>query len=158
MQKQSPLITNKITKIEGPFENLGFKRKTVQKFRTIKRTETLFSTFQTVPMEHKVSKRINWTRVLYTVKIKRKKLGENWKSDQNRWNFAKPELRQPSLDTLNLYVISAGRDMVIDTDKSTTCRNKFGAPPLQRKKQKMKVLRKTCVSPNNQLNDWDQKF
>ena len=41
---------------------------------------------------------------------------------------------------LNFYVVSAGRDMVNDTDRSTTCRSKSRAPPLQRKVQKMNVL------------------
>ena len=59
---------------------------------------------------------------------------------------------------LNFYVVSAGRDMVNDTDSSTTCRSKFWAPPLQRKMQKMKVLSKTWVSPNNRLNISDQKL
>ena len=59
---------------------------------------------------------------------------------------------------LNFYVVSAGRDMVNDTDRSTTCRSKFRAPPLQRKIQKMNVLPKTWVSPNNRLNILDQKL
>ena len=50
---------------------------------------------------------------------------------------------------LEFYVISAGRDMVSDTDRSTMCRSRSRAPPLQRKIQKMKVLPKTLVSPNN---------
>ena len=49
------------------------------------------------------------------------------------------------------YVVSAGRDMVNDTDRSTTCRSRSRAPPLQRKIQKMKVLPKALVSPNNRL-------
>ena len=59
---------------------------------------------------------------------------------------------------LNFYVIPAGRDMVNDTDRSTTCRSKSRAPPLQRKIQKMKVLPKTWVSPNNRLIISDQKI
>ena len=59
---------------------------------------------------------------------------------------------------LNFYVVSAAPDMVNDTDKSTTCRSKFRAPPLQRKIQKMKVFPKTWVSPNNRLNFSDQKL
>ena len=59
---------------------------------------------------------------------------------------------------LNFYVISAGRDMVSDTDRSTTCRSRSRAPPLQRKIQKMKVLPKTWVSPNNRLIIPDQKL
>ena len=52
---------------------------------------------------------------------------------------------------LNFFVVSVGRDMVNDTYRSTTPRNKSRAPPLQRKIQTMKVLPKTCVSPNNRL-------
>ena len=59
---------------------------------------------------------------------------------------------------LNFYVVSAGRDLVNDTDRSTTCRSKSRAPPLQRKMQKMKVLPKTWVSPNNRLIISDQKL
>ena len=54
---------------------------------------------------------------------------------------------------LNFYAVSDGSDMVNDTDRSTTCRYKFRAPPLQRK-----VLPKTRVSPNNRLNNSDQKL
>ena len=59
---------------------------------------------------------------------------------------------------LNFYVVSAGPNMVNDTDRSTTCRRKFRAPPLQKKLQKMKVLPKTWVSPINRLNNSDQKL
>ena len=59
---------------------------------------------------------------------------------------------------LNFYVVSAGRDMVNDTDRSTTLRSKSRATPLQRKLQKMKVLPKTWVSPNNRLIISDQKL
>ena len=58
----------------------------------------------------------------------------------------------------NFYVVSAGADMVNDTDRSTTCRSIFKAAPLQRKVQEMKVLPKTWVSPNNRLNNSDQKL
>ena len=59
---------------------------------------------------------------------------------------------------LNFYVVSAGRDMVNDTHRSTTPRSKSRAPPLQRKVQKMKVFPKTWVSPNNRLIISDQKL
>ena len=59
---------------------------------------------------------------------------------------------------LNFYVVSASRDMVNDTDRSSTCESKSRAPPLQRKIQKLKVLSKTWVSPNNRLNYSDQKL
>ena len=48
--------------------------------------------------------------------------------------------------------------MVNDTYRSTTPRSKSRAPPLQRKIQKMKVLPKTWVSPNNRLIVSDQKL
>ena len=60
-QMQSPMLTNKSIKNEGPFEKMGFNGKTVWRFMTIKRTETLFSTFQKNPVEHKDPKSINWT-------------------------------------------------------------------------------------------------
>ena len=37
---------------------------------------------------------------------------------------------------LKFYVVSAGRDIVNDTDRSTMCRSRSRAPPLQRKIQK----------------------
>ena len=59
---------------------------------------------------------------------------------------------------LNVYVVSTGHDMVNDTDISTTCRSKKEAPPIKRKLQKMKFLRKTWVGPNNHLMIPDQKL
>ena len=58
----------------------------------------------------------------------------------------------------NFYVVSAGHDMVTDAGRATTCRSIFIAPPLHRKVQKTKVLPKTWVSPNNRLNNSDQKL
>ena len=58
----------------------------------------------------------------------------------------------------NLYVVSADRDMVNYTYKSTTPQSKSRAPPLQRKIQKLKVLPKTWVSPNNRFINSDQKL
>ena len=58
----------------------------------------------------------------------------------------------------NFYVDLAGYDMANDTDRSTTCRSRSRAPALQRKMQKMKVLPKTWVSPDNRLILSDQKF
>ena len=69
-----------------------------------------------------------------------------------RLEFCKTRIKHSSLEMLKFYVVSAGRDMVNDTDRSTTCRSKSRAPPLQRKIQKMKVLSKTWVSLNNRLN------
>ena len=59
---------------------------------------------------------------------------------------------------LNVFVVSAGRDMVNNTDRYTTCRSKSRAPPLQRKVTKIKVLPETWVSPNNRLIISDQKL
>ena len=47
-QIESPMITINSIKNEGPFENIGFNWKTVWRFRAIKRTETLFATFQKI--------------------------------------------------------------------------------------------------------------
>ena len=58
---------------------------------------------------------------------------------------------------LNFYVVSAGRDMVDDTNKFPTCRSKSRAPLLQ-KNTKKKVVPKTWVSSNNRLNSSDQKL
>ena len=56
---------------------------------------------------------------------------------------------------LNFYTISTNCDMVNDTLKSSTCRSKFRAPPLQ---GKMKVLPKTKLSPENRLIISDKKL
>ena len=58
----------------------------------------------------------------------------------------------------SFYVVSVIRDLVNDTDRSTTFRSKFGAHPLQSKIQKLKVLPKTGVSPKTSLNLSDQKL
>ena len=94
---QNPMITNRITINEGAFEDMGFKRKTVWRFRTIKWTETIVSTFQNIPVEHKDPKRINWTWPSKRIRIKLNKTWRKGKSDQNRRNFAKLELRSQGL-------------------------------------------------------------
>ena len=58
----------------------------------------------------------------------------------------------------NFYVVLAGHDKVTDAGRAATCRGNFKTPPLQRKIQKMKVLPKTWVSPNNRLIISDQKL
>ena len=58
----------------------------------------------------------------------------------------------------NFYVVSAGHDIVTDAGRATTCRRKFKAPWLPTEVQKMKDLSKTWVSPNNRLNNSDQKL
>ena len=57
---ETPCLQKSI-EIEEPSENMGFNGKTVWKFRTIKRTETLLSTFYKNPVEHKDPKSIHWT-------------------------------------------------------------------------------------------------
>ena len=42
-------LKTKSTKNEGPSENMGFNGKTVWRFQTEKRTETMISTFQKKP-------------------------------------------------------------------------------------------------------------
>ena len=61
---------------------------------------------------------------------------------------------------LNFYVVSVSCEMVNDTDRSSTCRTKFRATPLERKIQKMKVqvIPKTWVSPINRLIISHQKL
>ena len=47
-------LQTKSTKNEGPSENMGFNGKPVWRFQTVKRTETIFLTFQKKnPMENK---------------------------------------------------------------------------------------------------------
>ena len=54
-------IPTKCLENEGIFENMGFNGKTVWRFRTIKRTEPLYWTFQKNTAQHKELNRINWT-------------------------------------------------------------------------------------------------
>ena len=72
--------------------------------------------------------------------------------------LCKTGIKKSSLDVLNFYVVSAGRDMGNDTDRSTMFQSKFRITPLQRKIQKKKVLPKTWDSPNKRLNISDQKL
>ena len=58
----------------------------------------------------------------------------------------------------NFCEVFAGRAMVTDAGSAYTCRRKFKAPWIQTKVQKMQVLPKTWVSPNNRLNISDQKL
>ena len=57
---KAPSLQTKNTKNEGPPENMGFKGKTVWRFQTKKRTETLFSTFQKNPVGHQDPTAVNW--------------------------------------------------------------------------------------------------
>ena len=137
---------------------MGFKRKIVWKFRTIKRAKTIFSTFQTISLEHKHPKRINWIWPSWTIRIKLNETRRKREIRSKPLELCKTRIKKSSLDMLNFYVISAGYDMVNDSDRSTTCRSTFVAPRLQRKIQKMKVLLKTRVSPYNCLNISDRKL
>ena len=58
----------------------------------------------------------------------------------------------------NFYVVSVAPDMVNDTDRSTTCWSKFKAPHYKEKYNKWRSFLKTWVSPNNRLNNSDQKL
>ena len=59
---------------------------------------------------------------------------------------------------LKFHIVSAGRDMINDTDSSTTGRSKLKAQPIKTNLQNMKFLPKTWVAPNNRLWIADQKF
>ena len=80
------------------------------------------------------------------------------KSDQNRWNFAQPELRIQVLTCSNFM----WSQLVVTWSMTLT-----GLPRVEanhelhhykEKFKKMKVLSKTWVSPNNRLNISDQKL
>ena len=47
-------------------------------------------------------------------------------------DYCKTRFKKSSLDMLKFYVVSGGRDKVKVTDRSTTHRSIFRAPPLQR--------------------------
>ena len=73
------------------------------------------------------------------------------------WELRKTRTKKSKSDILNCYVVSANRDMMDDTDKSTTCKSKFRGPPIQKIQKKKEVLPETWASPNNRLNISDQK-
>ena len=54
--------------------------------------------------------------------------------------FCKTRLRKSGHYIFNVFVCSAGQDMVTDTGKNGNCRCKFKAPHLQEKIQKLKCL------------------
>ena len=72
--------------------------------------------------------------------------------------LCKTKIKNSSNDLLKFYVVSAGRDMVNDTDRSITPRSKSKTPPLQRKIQKNEGPSENMVSPNKRLIIPDQKF
>ena len=72
--------------------------------------------------------------------------------------LCKTRIKSSSLDMLNFYVISVGRDMVDDTDKSATPPSKSELHHYKEKLKKLKGLPKIWVSPNNCLIFSDRKL
>ena len=71
--------------------------------------------------------------------------------------LCKTRAKKSCPDMFNFYVVSAGHDIVTDTDRATTWRCKFKAPRLQTKVQKMKDLPKTWVLRGKQFEDFRRK-
>ena len=61
-QIQSPKITNKSTKNEGPSENMSFNGETVWKFQTKKKEQEYYSPSFKKPAEHEAPESVNWTK------------------------------------------------------------------------------------------------
>ena len=118
---QSPIITKKGTKIEGPSENMGFNGKTVWRFQTKKRTKTLIPNFQKTPVGHQDPKAINWISPLYTVRITQRK---TWKKAfiSKLLELCKTRAKKLSPDMFNFYVVLGGHNKTSDTCRVTTCR------------------------------------
>ena len=154
---KAPSLQTNCTKKEGPPENMGFRGKQCEDFRRKKRTETLFSTYQKKPVEHKDSERLNWTRPSWKV---RSKLNKTWKKAfrSKLLELCKTRAKKSSPDMFNIYVVLAGHDMVTDASMSTTCRRNFKAPKKQTKlTKKMKDLRKKWVSTSKPFEDFRRK-
>ena len=88
----------------------------------------------------------------------------NWRNltkNETSWKpleLCETRIKKERLDVLKYNVVFGVRDLVNDTDRSTTCRSSFRASPLQRRIQKIKVLSKTRVSPDNCLKISDKKL
>ena len=104
--------------------------KPFEDFRRKKRTKTLFSTFQKQPS----GKQGPWARQLNKALVK-SKLNKNRKKafSSKLLYLCKTRTKKSSPDMFNCYVVLAGRDMVIDASRSSTCRRKIKAPSLQTK-------------------------
>ena len=89
---------------------------------------------------------------LVNTKNKTKQILKEKETRSKPLELCKTKIKKSSLDMINFYVVSTDPDMVNDTDRSTKCRSNFRATPLQRKREKMKVLPKTWIPPINRLN------
>ena len=137
--KSKPHHYKQSTKNETPPGNIGVKGKPVCLFQTKKRAETLFSTFQKNPLEHKGHGSVNWTRPSLTGGIK---LNKTWKignSYQKRLEICKNRAKS-SPDIFQILVVLAGHDIITDNGRGTTCRCKLRALSLQTKRTKNEVL------------------
>ena len=72
--------------------------------------------------------------------IEKKTLKREIRSKQ--LELCKSRIENSSIDMLNLYVVSVGRDSANETYRSTMPRSKSTPPPLQRKVQKWRSIRK----------------
>ena len=57
----------------------------------------------------------------------------------------------------NCYVVLAGRDMVIDASRSSTCRRKIKAPSLQTKVTKNEGPSENMIFSKNPFEDFNEK-
>ena len=127
-------LQTKMTKNEGPSENMGFNVKTVWWFQTKKKQNKLLAQPNN-PVEHTAPKNNNWKWPLYSVSVK---LNKTWKKDfrSKLLEICKTRAMKSSPDVFNFYVVLAGHDMVTDATRATTCRRKFKATQLQTKMTK----------------------
>ena len=133
-----PSLQIKSTKKEGSSENMGFNGKTVWRFQTEKKNRNNnLDLSEKTQRKTKSPASINRSWPSWTVRVK---LEKTWKETGGLWKpleLCKTWTKKSSFDMVHFYVISAGRDMVNDTDSSTTCRSKFKAPPKKKQNYKM---------------------
>ena len=131
-EKSKPHDYKQSRKNEGPFENMGFKVKTVWRFQTETRTKTKLSTFKKPQCN---TRAINTTIEYGSRKTVRIKLNKTWKKSfrSHLLELCKTRSKKSSPDMLNFYVILAGHDMITEAGRVTMCRWKIKAPWLQTK-------------------------
>ena len=126
------------------------------KLETIKNGYMNLDLSEKKPDEHKDPESNNWTNPLWTARIKLKKLEKKNRKQIKTVELCRTRTKKSSLDMLNFYVVSAGRDRVTDTDRSTTCRSKFQARSLQTN-TKIEGPHENKVSPNDRLKISERK-
>ena len=110
---KAPWLHTEVQKMKPLSKTLVLTGKQFEDFRQKKNRNKIHDLSEN-SAEHKEPKRINWTCPSYTVRIK---LNRTWRKMEFRskpLRLCKIRIKKSSLDMLNYYVISAGRDMFND--------------------------------------------